>query len=271
MAMAVELAVAIAGAVASELLSLGRDLLRGDPEKRAFQAAVHEAGREMFRAHPELRKDKVLKPFLTGPARPILARTLLLDDYPTPAELADAYLAQFPAGGPPLDRETANQLAGEFLIRLHLALRRQRDLRAVFDSKALDAAARYLYQLLEESQLAWVRQRELAVTEALGMYGGAARIYEYAAGEYLRPEGAPEWIEQGIVVPAYRLTGDAAIRLQRIGYSDAERLQQEWTDLVEDRYVALAQATQSLQVPRARHLRSGIEEFQALLATLAPL
>lgn len=270
-AMAEAIAVAIVGAVAGELVSRGMDLLRRDPQQRAFKTALRQAGSEMLGSHPALRDEDFLRRFLTEqPGRAILARALLRDEFPMPGELADAYLARFP-GDAAVDRETATQLADEFLIRFHLALRRQRDLQSLFDSQALDAAARYLYLLLEESRLEWVRLREQRVDEALAMYGGAAGIYEYAARQYLRAGRAPEWIQQQIVVPAYRLTRDAAIRLRRMEYSDADRLQQAWADLVEDRYESLEEATQNEEVLRRDELHSGIEDFNQLLARLPPL
>jgi hypothetical protein len=93
-------------------------------------------------------------------------------------------------------------------------------LRSLFDSRALDASASYLNMLVSESRLQWVRERELWVTEALAMYGGAARLYELSVRDIMRGRV----VEQETLASAYASTGAATTRLKRVQYSDFDRL-----------------------------------------------
>ncbi len=158
------LAAKAAGLAADKVLSL----LKTDPEKEAFKVALAETIRDFKRAYPHWAPAFSDRAFLTGQAAPVLARALLREG-PDARDLAQAYVAQYGKSWNSNERavfgENATEAAADFLARLEVALSRQRLFQAQFDSRALDATARYVHELLQLFQAQWAadRQRDVRV------------------------------------------------------------------------------------------------------------
>jgi hypothetical protein len=261
---------AILKVVAGEFAQRGLTLLQGNPEKRAFKDALREAAREFERFHPGWTETLFKKQFISGPAAPILAQALMRDTEPTAEALADAY-AWFFYRDQSNRSEIASQvvpLAADFLIRFDMALRKQNAFREYFDSRALDASARYLYDLLQAAGQGWARDRANLVTEALEMLAGAAVRYREAG--ISRRDG--ETVTSETLIQAEEGIAMAFLRLDRMPYGDVARISEALRALVRERFEAVRYAAADAALDQAVDaLIEGVKEFHKLLGMAAPI
>jgi hypothetical protein len=260
---------AILSGVAGELTSRGVQLLQGDPQKRAFKAALKEATEEFGRGYPAWAPSLFDGAFLAGPAKGILASAAVRDPLLTADNLAEAYADYFYPG----DRRRAQivtdvvPLAADFFLRLDMAMRRQSAFRDHFDSRALDASARYLWDLLRQAQVAWADEQEERVTQALRIFAGAADRYDQAGRAIARERP----LADENVVAGHVGMVEGTLLLHRTGYSEASRVRETFEDLVLDRYSLVEAASPAAVAGAVTRLSAGVAEFLAMLAAAPPV
>jgi hypothetical protein len=226
----------IALAVAKYLVKQGIELLKGDPEQRAFKFALADALSDFRRSHPDLVASLFDSGFLAGAGAPVVAKAMLRDGPPA-AELATAYASQFYGGaeGHPERVEEMTPPAAEFLLRLDLAMRRQPLFQAHFDSLALDRSVVYLDLLVELSRAAWAEMRRQFILQSLGAWIRATELY-VAIGE-TRVSGSP--LAAGEIADARAVPNQVYLNLKGENYSAKDRLAAEFRKLVLDQYAQL--------------------------------
>ena len=249
---------AVMEAVVGILLGKGLQLLSGDPQKRAFKAALREAAQDFDREHGDWSASLFDSTFLRTMAAPILAGALLRDPQPGAASLAAAWANQFPvaASSDPQRLNEAVSIAAEFLVIFDLALRRQDVFRPHFDSQAIDASARYLSELLRYARSSWLDDRRDRVNGALRMLVGAAVRYREAARA--RSAGSQLDVARTILDATIALE-EADFLLARLQYSDADRLRDRFKELIEDPY------------EEGVNFDEGIEEYKRVIRAAPPL
>lgn len=181
----------ILSGVVGELTSQGVQLLRGNPEKGAFKAALKEATSDVGRVYPKWTATLFDGRFLSAPvARMILARAVQRAAGPIADDLARAYANYFAVQSEQAEAASAVlPVVADFLLRLDMSMRGRPEFKQLFDSRALDLSARYLHDLLQYVNSGWMQHREDLVTAALGMYAEAAVRYE-EAGQVLGNGGS---------------------------------------------------------------------------------
>src|SRR5215207_1902573 len=153
------------------------------PQQLAFQVALARAFTTFARHHPQWAALLFNEPFLIGPAAPLLARCLVREAPPDPAELVDAWAEQLGSAGAARQQHIADAMpaATDFLRWLEAELRAQPEFQPLLDNHTLDRiddapqdstqAIEALQQELRQAS-AQAQKYEVTVEQAQGLVVG---------------------------------------------------------------------------------------------------